>query len=74
MVCIMAKCISSCIQLYNKPSLDIADVGLGPNDSAINYFYGPDDDTSITIPAGNTISLSASLLPLAAVVARGIPF
>lgn len=57
-----------------NPALNIADVGLGSNDSAVNYFNGPDDDSSITIPAGNTVSLSASLLPLAAEVVRRIPF
>jgi hypothetical protein len=57
-----------------NPALNIANVGLGANDSAVNYFYGPDSDTSITVPTGTNILLSASLIPAAAVVVRGIPF
>jgi hypothetical protein len=57
-----------------NPALDIASPG-GLDDSAVLYFFGHDSGSAITIPSGQTRTVSASLfLRVAAPAAvRGVP-
>lgn len=56
-----------------NPALNIADLGQGPNDSAVNYFFGPDDASAITINPGSSKTFSESLF-VTPPIERGIAF
>jgi len=54
------------------PTLDIADITGEINDSAVLYFFGHDEAHAITIPAGQTKTVSASMFLTPPVAVPGL--
>ncbi len=57
-----------------NPNLNIADAGRGPNDSAVNYTFGPDIESSILILPGSGRGVSETLKASLPIASRGIAF